>query len=180
MEFTPTNVGSKQVCSVFLYPIASPEDDDLETSRPNQDEVIIGAQFSKTEIIHTLQETPLPGGTFIPDDLIENQLDKIEYADVRFDVQNKSIYAEPNISKSYFEKSETLCVEAILSKCEALELNVDNVSEGLFDVAYKWPEIKEPFIKFLIENSKVSQIPGFDAIQQLIQVSKFWLKKYLL
>lgn len=52
------------------------------------------------------------------------------------------------------------------AKCEVLrELDINNVAIGLFTIAYKWAELKEPFLKFFIENiSSVRQTPGFDAI----------------
>jgi hypothetical protein len=52
------------------------------------------------------------------------------------------------------------------ARCEVLrELNVDNVAEGLFSIAYKWPELKDPFVEFFVENfSNVKQTSGFDAI----------------
>ncbi|CAB4441908.1 unnamed protein product [Rhizophagus irregularis] len=210
------------------------------------DDIIIGVQFSKNEVSPVIQVDPFPEGN-IPDDLVEAwsaQLDKTESADVRFDVQDKTIYASSTIlskRSEYFQKffqggwaesqvENSLSNQPILeseslpnisyhikitdfdattfyemlrflytnqlrfnhlakhkisplqvfciadkylltelrqkAKCEVLrDLNINNVAEGLFTIAYKWPELKDPFLKFFIENvSSVRQTSGFDAI----------------
>ncbi|GBB94824.1 hypothetical protein RclHR1_02420011 [Rhizophagus clarus] len=61
------------------------------TSKLSIDEIIIGVQFSKNEILSTSEDKFFLGN--IPYDLIEawvTQFDKIENADVRFDVQDAS------------------------------------------------------------------------------------------